>query len=145
MGPSLHPPPCTLLSVWSSRTSPAILPTLEPPSCTLLSAWSPRTSPASTKFWGKEQGPTVFLWESLDEGGREECERAIRYWMGTEIGQLGGYGFQGVTLGVDGSCKDGRMGSECYKFGEKGEGKCVRVGRENEGTSSNRPGWEGWY
>ena len=46
---------------------------------------------------------------------------------------------QGVTLGVDGSCKDGRMGSGCYKFGEKGEGKCVRVGREDEGTSSNRP------
>ncbi len=22
-------------------------------------------------------GPTVFLWESLDEGGREECEKAI--------------------------------------------------------------------
>ena len=61
------------------------------------------------------------------------------YWMGTEIGQLGGYGFQGVTLGVDGSCKDGRMGSGCCKFGEKGEGKCVRVGREDEGTSSNRP------
>jgi ribonuclease HI len=59
--------------------------------------------------------------------------------MGTEIGQLGGYGFQGVTLGVDGSCKDGRMGSGCCKFGEKGEGKCVRVGREDEGTSSNRP------
>ena len=57
----------------------------------------------------------------------------------TEIGQLGGYGFQGVTLGVDGSCKDGRMGSGCCKFGEKGEGKCVRVGREDEGTSSNRP------
>ena len=32
----------------------------------------------TTKFWGKKQGPTVFLWESLDEGGREECERAIR-------------------------------------------------------------------
>jgi hypothetical protein len=29
-------------------------------------------------FWGKRQGPTVFLWESLDEGGREECEKAIR-------------------------------------------------------------------
>ena len=41
------------------------------------------------------------------------------YWMGTEIGQLGGYGFQGVTLGVDGSCKDGRMGSGCCTFGEK--------------------------
>ena len=45
------------------------------------------------------------------------------YWMGTEIGQVGGYGFQGVTLGVDGSCEDGRMGSGCCKFGEKGEGK----------------------
>jgi ribonuclease HI len=59
--------------------------------------------------------------------------------MGTEIGQLGGYGFQGVTLGVDGSCKDGRMGSGCCKFGEKDEGQCVRVGREDEGASSNRP------
>ena len=39
----------------------------------------------------------------------DDLERA--YWMGTEIGELGGYGFQGVTLGVDGSCKDGKMGS----------------------------------
>jgi hypothetical protein len=81
-------------------------------------------------------------WDSSEQ--KDECivrlddlERA--YWMGTEIGQLGGYGFQGVTLGVDGSCKDGKMGSGCYKFGEKGEGKCARVGREDEGTSSNRP------
>jgi hypothetical protein len=59
--------------------------------------------------------------------------------MGTEIGQLGGYRFQGVTLGVDGSCKDGRMGSGCCKFGEKDEGKCARVGREDEDVSSNRP------
>ena len=36
-----------------------------------------------------------------------DLERA--YWMGTEIGQLGGYRFQGVTLGVDGSCKDGKI------------------------------------
>ena len=40
---------------------------------------------------------------------------------------------------LDGSCKDGRMGSGCCKFGEKDEGKCVRVGREDEGASSNRP------
>ena len=33
---------------------------------------------AQTRFWGKEQGPTVFLWESLGEEGREECERVIR-------------------------------------------------------------------
>ena len=39
---------------------------------------------------------------------------------------------------MDGSCKDGRMGSGCYKLGEKGEGKYAPVGREDEGTSSNR-------
>jgi len=38
----------------------------------------PSAGRGTMKFWGKEQGPTVFLWESLDEGGREECERAIR-------------------------------------------------------------------
>jgi ribonuclease HI len=81
-------------------------------------------------------------WDSSEQ--KDECIVCLNalegaYWMGTEIGQLGGYGFQGVTLGVDGSCKDGRMGSGCYKLGEKGEGKCVRIGREDEGTSSNRP------
>jgi ribonuclease HI len=81
-------------------------------------------------------------WDSSEQ--KDECIVRLNdlegaYWMGTEIGQLGGYGFQGVTLGVDGSCKDGRMGSGCCKFGEKGEGKCVRVCREDEGTSSNRP------
>ena len=29
--------------------------------------------------------------------------------MGTEVGLLGGYGFQEVILGVDGSCKDGNV------------------------------------
>ncbi len=228
----------------------------------------PSAGRGATKFWGEEQGPTVFLWESLGDKEREECEKAIRerkdwvvwsrarpkkgdctlrgfehvgraifcgkvnkgrqgggvlatdeetendtaddnaegggrackqkgwwkrgdveanlntvnmtawvhqecdtivadalaklqaawnsseqkdecivclndleraYWMGTEIGQLGGYRFQGVTLGVDGSCKDGKMGSGCHKFNEEGEDKCARVGREEEGTSSNRP------
>ena len=58
-------------------------------------------------------------WDTSEQ--KDECivclndlERA--YWMGTEIGQLGGYGFQGVTLGVDGSCKEGKMGSGCHKF-----------------------------
>jgi ribonuclease HI len=31
------------------------------------------------------------------------------------------------------------MGSGCCKFKEEGAGKCARVGREEEGTSSNRP------
>ncbi len=55
--------------------------------------------------------------------------------MGTEVGLLGGYGFQGVTLGVDGSCKVGKMGSGCCKFKEESAGKCARVGREEEGTN----------
>jgi len=68
-------------------------------------------------------------WDSSEQ--KDECIVRLNdlegaYWMGTEIGQLGAYGFQGVTLGVDGFCKDGRMGSGCCKFGEKGEGKCVR-------------------
>jgi ribonuclease HI len=40
---------------------------------------------------------------------------------------------------VDGSCKDGKMGSGCCKFKKEGAGKCARVGREEKGTSSNRP------
>jgi ribonuclease HI len=31
------------------------------------------------------------------------------------------------------------MGSGCHKFREEGEGKCARVGREEEDMSSNRP------
>jgi hypothetical protein len=60
------------------------------------------------------------------------------YWMGTEVGQLGGYGFQGAIFGVDGSCKDDTMGSGCCKFQEEEADKCARVGREEEGTNSNR-------
>ena len=61
------------------------------------------------------------------------------YWMGTEVGQLGGYGFQRAIFGLDGSCKDGTMGSGCCKFQGEEADKCARVGREEEGTSSNRP------
>ena len=35
----------------------------------------PSACRGTTRFWGKEQGPTVFLWESMGEEGREECER----------------------------------------------------------------------
>ena len=33
------------------------------------------------------------------------------YWMGTEIGMLGGYGFQGQVTAGDGSDKQGKMGA----------------------------------
>ena len=35
-------------------------------------------------FWGREQGPTVFVWESLDAEGRKRCEevtRSTRNWV----------------------------------------------------------------
>ena len=38
----------------------------------------PNAGRGTVRFWGNEQGPTVFLWDGLDEEGREECERAIQ-------------------------------------------------------------------
>jgi ribonuclease HI len=66
-----------------------------------------------------------------------DLERA--YWQGTEVGRLGGYEFQGATFGVDGSCKDGKMGAGCCRFQGVAADKCTRVGREEEGKGSNRP------
>jgi hypothetical protein len=58
----------------------------------------------------------------------------------SEVGQLGGYGFsQGATLGVERSCKDGKMGSWCCEFKGEEADKCARVGSEEEGTISNGP------
>ena len=37
----------------------------------------PSAGRGATRFWGKKQGQTIFLWESLGEDGREECERVI--------------------------------------------------------------------
>jgi len=34
------------------------------------------------------------------------------YWMGIEIGMLGGYGFQGQVTAVDASDKQGKVGAE---------------------------------
>jgi hypothetical protein len=67
----------------------------------------------------------IKLQEAWNNSGRKDAcivrlddlERA--FWMGTEVGQLGGYGFQGATLGVDGSCKNGKMESGCGKFREE--------------------------
>ncbi len=45
-------------------------------------------------------------------------------------------------MDVEGSCKDGKMGSGCCKFREEGAHKCARIGRKEEteeGTSSNKP------
>jgi len=48
-------------------------------------------------------------WDNSEQ--KDECivcldDLELAYWMGTEVCLLGGYGFQGVTLGMDRSCKD---------------------------------------
>ena len=69
-------------------------------------------------------------WEN--PGRKDECLVGMNdferdYWMGTEVGQLGGCGFQGEIFGVDGSCKNGKMGSGCCKFQGEEADKCARV------------------
>ena len=61
------------------------------------------------------------------------------YWLGSEIGRLGGYEFQGAVYGIDGANQGGKMGAGCCRLGKPDEDQSARVGREEEGTSSNRP------
>jgi len=56
--------------------------------------------------------------------------------MSTEIGMLGGYGFQGQITAGDGSDKQGKMGAG-YKLRRKKKKQQCQVGREEEGSSSN--------
>jgi len=49
-------------------------------------------------------------------GGKDECQVRLKgrehdYCMGTEIGMLEGYGFQGQVTAGDGSDKQGKMGA----------------------------------
>ena len=49
-------------------------------------------------------------------GGKDECQVRLKgrehdYWMGTEVGMLESYGFQGQVTAGDGSDKQGKMGA----------------------------------
>jgi ribonuclease HI len=59
--------------------------------------------------------------------------------MGTEVGMLGGYGFQGQVTAGDGSDKQGKMGAGYNNLRRKKKKQQCKVGREEEGSSSNRP------
>ena len=62
------------------------------------------------------------------------------YWMGTEIGRLGGYGFRGTVTAGDGSNqKGGKMGAGYVNLRKQRKRQQRKVGREEEGSSSNRP------
>ena len=59
--------------------------------------------------------------------------------MGTEIGRLGCYGFRGTVTAVDGSNqKGGKMGAGYVNLRKQRKRQQRKVGREEEGSSSNR-------
>jgi len=77
-------------------------------------------------------------------GGKDERQVRLKgrehdYWMGTEIGMLGGYGFQGQVTAGDGSDKQGKMGAGYNNLRKKQKRQQCEVGREEEVSSSNRP------
>jgi len=59
--------------------------------------------------------------------------------MGTEVGMLGGYGFQGQITAGEGSDKQDKMGAEYNNLRGKKKKQQCKVGHEEEGSSSNRP------
>jgi len=70
-------------------------------------------------------------------GGKDECQVRLKgrehdYWMG----MLGGYGFHGQVTTGDSSDKKGKMGAGYKNLRRK---KKCKVGREEDGSPSNRP------
>jgi len=78
-------------------------------------------------------------------GGKDECQVRLtgierEYWMGTEIGRLGGYGFRGTVTAGDGSNeKGGEMGAGYVNLRKHRKRRQRKVGREEEESSTNRP------
>ena len=87
-------------------------------------------------------------------GGKDECKARLKgiereYWMGTEIGRLGGYGFRGTVTAGDGSNqKGGKMGAGYVnhqsaetkeKAAEEGGTRRGRIQLEPSGTSGLCP------
>ena len=60
--------------------------------------------------------------------------------MGTEISRLGGYGFRSTVTAGDGSNqKGGKMGAGYVNLRKHRKMQQRKVGREEGGSSSNRP------
>jgi len=58
------------------------------------------------------------------------------YWISTEIGMLGGCGFQGQVTAVEGSDKQVKMGAGYNNnLRRKKKKQQCKVGREEEGSS----------
>ena len=81
-------------------------------------------------------------WECTEE--KDECSVEMvgmerDYWLGSKAGRVGSYEFQGAVFGIDGSNHKGCMGSGCCRLKMPEADQQIRVSREEEGTSSNRP------
>ena len=81
-----------------------------------------------------------------ESGGKDKCHWQVRfkgrehdYWMGGEIGMLGGYGLQGQVTAGDCSDKQGKMGAGYNNLRRKKKKQQYKVVREEEGFSSNQP------
>ena len=78
-------------------------------------------------------------------GGKDECQVRLtgierEYWMCTEIGRLGGYGFRGTVTAVDGSNQKGEeMGAGYVNLRKQRKRHQRKVGHKEEASSSNRP------
>ena len=77
-------------------------------------------------------------------GGKDECQVRLKgkerdYWMGTKIDMLAGYGFQGQVTAGEGSDQKGKMGAGYDNLRRKKKKQQCKVGREEEGSSSNWP------
>jgi len=78
-------------------------------------------------------------------GGKDGCQVQLtgierEYWMGTELGRLGGYGFRGTVTADDGSNQKGwKMGAGYANLRKQRKMQQRKVEREEEGCSSNRP------
>ena len=81
----------------------------------------------------------------MGTANKDECTAELQgiqvdYWKGTEVGMLGGLGFKGAQTAADGSDHKGTMGAGSVRRDAGNQKNCSgRVGREEEGTSSNRP------
>ena len=66
-------------------------------------------------------------------GGKDECQVRLKgkehdHWMGTEIGMLGCYGFQGQVTAGDSSDRQGKMGAGYNNLRREKEKAAVQSG-----------------
>jgi len=86
----------------------------------------------------------VLLTAARTSGGKDECQVHLtgieqEYWMGTEIGRLGGHSFRSTVTAGDGSNQQGGKMGTCYlNLRGKRKRQQRKVGRQEEGSISNR-------